>query len=78
MAFATKPPDAIVKVTLEDPLLNTTVLNSLPARFAPAKAMLRSDAELKVTVDDPTDHEAEVEAFVQLPEIVHASEPKAM
>jgi len=33
---------------------------------------------LKVTVAVPDDQEAEVEAFVQLPEIVQAPEPKTM
>lgn len=67
-----------MNVTIADPPLNTTVLNSLPLRFAPAKVITCDEAALKVTVAVPEDHEAEVEAFVQLPETVHASEPKAM
>ena len=68
----------MVNVTVEDPLLNTTVPNSLPFKFAPAKAMVWSEVALKVTVADPADQEAVDEAFVQFPETVQDSDPKAM
>lgn len=78
IAFATRPREAIVKVTVEDPLSNTTVLNSLPVKLAPANVMVWSELALNVTTADPADQDAEVDAFVQFPETVHASEPKTM
>jgi hypothetical protein len=78
IALATSPREAIVNVTVDDPLLNTTMLNSTPLRLVPAKVMVCADDALKVTVADPADQDADVEAFVQEPETVHASEPKAM
>src|SRR6266571_4786655 len=70
IAFATRPSEAIVKVVVDDPLLNTIVLNSLPAKFVPAKVMIRSEVALNVTTADPEDQDAEVDAFVQFPETV--------
>ncbi len=78
IAFATRPREAIAKVTVEDPLSNTTVLNSLPVKLAPANVMVWSELALNVTTAVPAPHEAEVEVFVQFPETVHASEPKTM
>ena len=78
IVFATRPRVAIVNTTVEDPPSKTTELNSLPLRLAPPKVIVWSVDALKVTVADPEDHEAEVDAFVQFPETVHASEPNAM
>jgi hypothetical protein len=76
--FATKPRVAIVKTIVEAPLSNTTPLNSLPVRLAPANAMVWSEVARNVTVADPADQEAEVETFVQFPKTVQASEPNTM
>jgi len=78
MLFAARPRAAIVKATVDAPLSKITVLNSLPFRPVPAKVIVWSDVALKVIVPDPADQEAEVEAFVQLPETVQASDPNAM
>jgi hypothetical protein len=78
IAFATRPRAVIEKAIVKDPLLKTTALNSLPLRLAPAKVIIWGELALKVTVPDPADHKGEVESFVQLPETVHAPEPKAM
>lgn len=55
---------------------NTTVWNSGPLRFAPAKVIVPPVAEPKVTTAVPEDHEAEVELFVQAPAKVHGAPPK--
>ena len=74
---ARRPETAIVNVTEEEPLLNTTASNSGLLKWVPANAIVWSELELKVTIPVPADHDPEVEVFVQLPEIVHASEPNA-
>jgi hypothetical protein len=76
--LAIRPRAAIVNVTVDEPLLNTTALNSLPRRLAPAKVIVCAELESKVTVPDPATQAAEVELFVQLPKTVQASEPNAM
>jgi len=78
IAVATRPPEAIVKVVVDDPLLNTIVLNSFPAKLAPAKVMVWSEVALNVTTADPEDQDAEVDAFVQFPETVQASDPNTI
>src|SRR5881396_3588520 len=78
MVWATRPSAAIVNVVVEEPLSNSTVLNSLPARLAPANVMIWSVVALNVTTADPADQDAEVEAFVQFPETIQVSEPNAM
>src|SRR5213594_1770450 len=40
MVWATRPSAAIVNVVVEEPLSNSTVLNSLPAKLAPANVMI--------------------------------------
>jgi len=67
-----------VKTMVDAPPLNTTALNSGPARLVPAKVIVRDEAASNVTLPVPADHDAEVDPFVQLPETVQASEPKAM
>src|SRR5947199_392379 len=74
----TRPSAAIVNVVVEEPLSNSTVLNSLPARLAPANVMIWSVVALNVITADPADQDAEVEAFVQFPETIQVSEPNAM
>jgi len=76
--FATSPFEAIMNVVVEEPLSNSIVLNSLPAKLAPAKVMIWSEVALNVTTADPVDQDAEVDAFVQFPETVQDSEPNAM
>src|SRR3989449_6573455 len=43
------------------------LLNSLPGRFVPANVIVPPVALVKVTVPVPGVHEADVEAFVQVP-----------
>src|SRR5213594_1144882 len=68
IAFATSPFEAIMNVVVEEPLSNSIVLNSLPAKLAPAKVMTWSEVASNVTMADPADLDAEVDAFVQFPE----------
>src|SRR5439155_750251 len=72
------PSEVIVNVVVEEPLSNSTVLNSLPAKLAPANVIVWSVVALNVTTADPADQDAEVEAFVQFPETIQVSEPNAM
>src|SRR3989449_6727698 len=53
---------------------NVMLLNSLPERFAPANVIVPPIALLKVTVPVPAPHDADVEAFVQVPVTVHVDE----
>jgi len=76
--WAVRPEPAVVKVTVLEPPLKTTALNSSPPRFPPANVMVCDVLAVNVTVPDPADQEAEVDAFVQAPDTVQASEPKAM
>jgi hypothetical protein len=46
---------------------NETLRNSLPERFAPAKVIVPPVALVKATVEVPGLHEADVDAFVQVP-----------
>jgi len=65
----------IVKIctdAAEEP--NAMLLNSLPERFAPANAIVPPVALLNVTVPVPAPQAADVEAFVQVPVIVHVDE----
>src|SRR5207244_13377293 len=75
---ATSPSEAIVNVVVEEPLSNSIVLNSLPAKLAPANVLIGSVVASNVTTADPADQNAEFEAFVQLPEMVQVPEPNAM
>jgi hypothetical protein len=70
----------IVNVTVPLPAVDwkTTLLSSATLRFEPAKVIVALTGSLNVAVPDPALQEAEVEAFVQVPLTVHASEPKAM
>ena len=58
--------------------MNATVANSGPLRFVPAKVIVPPVAEVKVTVAVPALQDALVDALLQVPATVHASEPKAM
>ncbi len=58
--------------------LNTTVANSCPLRFVPAKVIVPPVGEVKVTVPVPALQVGLVEALVHVPATVHASEPKTM
>src|SRR3989475_5120327 len=78
IACATRLLEASVNVVVEEPPSNSTVLNSLPAKLAPANVMIWSVVASNVTKADPADQSAEVEAFVQLPEMVQVPEPNAM
>src|SRR5213594_4480831 len=75
---ATRPLEASVNVVVEEPPSNSIVLNSLPAKLAPANVMVWSVVASNVTTADPADQNAEFEAFVQLPEMVQVPEPNAM
>ena len=74
----TKALVAIVNATVGAPLLKTTLLNSGAFPGRAANVIVWSDDELNVTVAVPIAHDADVEAFVQDPEMVHDSEPNAM
>lgn len=67
-----------VNVAAEAPELNVTLLNSLPARLAPAKVIVWDADALNTIVPVPGLQDPEVLASVQLPETVHVSDPKAM
>jgi len=69
IAYVT-PADAVVS--------KTTLANSGTLRLDPAKVIVWAEALLNVTVAVPADHEADVDASVQDPLTVHASEPNAM
>jgi len=58
--------------------LNEMLLNSLPGRFVPANVIVPPVALVKVTVPVPGVHEADVEAFVQVPVTVQLDEPMTM
>lgn len=74
---ALRPRDAMVNVCAVAAVeANTTVENSTPARFDPAKVIVPPVAELNVTVAVPGDHEADVELFVQAPAKVQGAAPK--
>src|SRR5213592_786392 len=60
MVWATRPSEAIVNVVVSERLSTSTVLNSLPARLAPANVMIWSIVPLNVTTADPADQDAEV------------------
>src|SRR5437879_11829351 len=55
--------------------VNEILLNSLPGRFVPANVIVPPVALEKVTVPVPGVHEADVEAFVQVPVTVQIDEP---
>jgi len=75
-----RPRVPIVKVTVPLPatLWNVTLLNSFPVKLLPANVTAALLESLNVTVPDPAAHPPAVEAFVQVPETVHDSEPNAM
>jgi len=68
---------AVVNVTVLDPPLNVTLLNSLTDRFDPAKVIVWDDDALKTTVPLPAPQDADVEALAHEPETVHVSDPNA-
>jgi hypothetical protein len=53
------------------------LLNSLPERFAPANVIVPPVALLNATLPVPAAHDADVEAFVQVPVTVHMDEFRA-
>src|SRR6266705_2106336 len=55
--------------------VNETLLSSIPGRFAPANVIVPPVALVNVTVPVPALHEADVEAFVQVPVTVQVDEP---
>src|SRR5438445_7771726 len=55
--------------------LKETLLNSLPGRFVPANVIVPPVALVNVTVPVPGFHEADVDAFVQVPVTVHVDVP---
>src|SRR2546422_400778 len=55
--------------------VNERLLNSLPGRFVPANVIVPPVALVKVTVPVPGVHEADVDAFVQVPVTVQIDEP---
>jgi hypothetical protein len=55
---------------------NVTLLNSLPGRFVPANVIVPPVALLNVTVPVPAFQDADVEAFVHVPFIVHVEAPR--
>ena len=77
IVFATSP-RPIVKTAVEAPLSKTTVPNSDPPRFAPAKVSVWAEVALNVTVAVPADQDPEVESLIQFPEMVQFPDPKAM
>ena len=73
------PRVAIVKVWAVPALeVNVTELNSASAKFAPANVIVPPVADVKVTVPVPASHEADVVAFVHVPETVHVEVPSVM
>jgi len=72
------PRAARVKVTVDGPELNVTLLNSFPLRLEPAKAMVWADEAPNTTVPLPGFQDPEVLTFVQVPAIAHDSDPKEM
>src|SRR3989441_8481008 len=54
---------------------NEMLLNSLSGRFVPANVIVPPVALVNVTVPVPGFHEADVDAFVQVPVTVHADVP---
>src|SRR5207249_168019 len=68
VAFVNVWPDAAEEV-------NETLLSSFPGRFAPANVIVPPVALVNVTVPVPALHEADVEAFVQVPVTVQVDEP---
>jgi len=69
---------AIVKVTVEAPLLKVTLLNSAALAGRAAKVIVWADDDVKVTVAVPINQFPDVELLVQEPLTVHNSEPNAM
>src|SRR3989442_2717023 len=68
--------DAMVNVGADAPEeVNEMLLNSLPGRFAPANVIVPPVALVNVTVPVPGVHEADVDAFVQVPVTVQVDEP---
>jgi len=65
----------MLNVTVLEPPLKVTWLNSFPERFDPAKVIPWDDDALKTTVPLPGLQEAEVDAFVHEPETAHVSDP---
>src|SRR5947209_10790479 len=55
--------------------VNEMLLNSLPGRFVPANVIVPPVALVNVTVPVPGIHEADVDAFVQVPVTVQVDEP---
>src|SRR5881296_2462388 len=55
--------------------VNETLLSSFPGRFVPANVIAPPVALVKVTVPVPGVHEADVDAFVQVPVTVQIDEP---
>jgi hypothetical protein len=58
--------------------VNVALLNSASAKFAPAKVIVPPAAAVNVTVAVPASQEAEVVAFVHVPETDQAPLPKSM
>jgi len=55
--------------------VNEMLLNSLPGRFVPANVIVPPVALVNVTVPVPGLHDADVDAFVQVPVTDHVDEP---
>src|SRR3989475_12604463 len=55
--------------------VNEILLNSLPGRFVPANVIVPPIGLVKVTVPVPGVHEADVDAFVQVPVTVQVDVP---